>query len=80
MYSLNNGYALPYITMKKIDTLITDIYNLFKDGGGCTLSTKNRDKIIDQCLSNIKDQLLDSVTGNDIQPKKLRMSNVGYPI
>ena len=79
MYSQNNGYALPYITMKKIDTLITDIYNLFKDEGGCTLSTKNRDKIIDQCLSNIKDQLLDSVTGNDIQPKKLRMSNVGYP-
>jgi hypothetical protein len=79
VYSHSNGYALPIFTMKKIDTLITDIYNLFKDEGGCSLSTKNRDKIIDQCLSNIKDQLIDAVTGKDIQPNKLRMSNVGYP-
>ena len=73
--------------MKKIDTLIPDIYNLFKDEEdspisdkrGCTLSDKKRDEVIDQCLSNIKDQLIDAITSNDIQPKKLRMSNVGYP-
>ena len=65
--------------MKKIDTLISDIYNLFSDGGGCKISKAKRDKAIEQCVSNIKQQLLDSVTGNDIQPKKLRMSNVGYP-
>ena len=79
MYSHSNGYALPIFTMKKIDTLITDIYNLFKEEGGCTLSEKKRDKIIDQCLSNIKEQLVDAITGQDIQPKKLRMFNVGYP-
>ena len=65
--------------MKKIDTLVPDIYSLYADDGGCKISKVKRDKAIEQCVSNIKQQLLDAVTGDDIQPKKLRMSNVGYP-
>ena len=65
--------------MKKIDTLTQDIYSLFSNDGGCKIPKDKMDKAIEQCVSNIKQQLLDAVTGNNIQPKKLRMSNVGYP-
>ena len=79
MYSRSNGYALPIFIMKKIQTLIKDIYNLFKEDKGCSLSEKKRDKIIDTCVENIRQQLTVSIMGNDIDKKKLRMSNVGYP-
>jgi len=65
--------------MKKIDTLTQDIYSLFSEDGGCKIPKVKMDKAIEQCVSNIKQQLLDAVTGNNIQPKRLRMSNVGYP-
>ena len=65
--------------MKKIDTLTQDIYSLFSNDGGCKIPKDKMDKAIEQCVSNIKQQLVDAVTGNNVQPKRLRMSNVGYP-
>jgi len=65
--------------MKKINSLIKDIYNLFKEDKGCKLSEKKRHEIIDVCVENIRDQLNVSVMGKDIDKAKLRMSNVGYP-
>ena len=65
--------------MKKINSLIKDIYNLFKDNKGCKLKTKDRDAIIDVCVENIRDQLTSSIMGNDRDASRLRMSNVGYP-
>tara|TARA_R110002012_G_scaffold168847_1_gene332615 strand:- start:9990 stop:10892 length:903 start_codon:yes stop_codon:yes gene_type:complete len=74
-----SGYALPIYFMKKINTLVKDIYNLFKEEHGCKLSEKEQHKIISNCVSNIHNQLSQSVNGKDIHKKKLRMSNVGYP-
>ena len=65
--------------MKNINSLIKDIYNLFKDNKGCKLKTKDRDAIIDVCVENIRDQLTSSIMGNDRDASRLRMSNVGYP-
>lgn len=65
--------------MKKINSLIKDIYNLFKNDKGCKLKIKDRDAIIDVCVENIRGQLTSSIMGNDRDASRLRMSNVGYP-
>ena len=65
--------------MKKITSLIKDIYNLFKEDKGCKLSDSKRDKIIDTCVENIRKQLTTSIMGKDKDEARLRMSNVGYP-
>ena len=65
--------------MKKISSLIKDIYNLFKEDKGCKLSEKNRNEIIDHCVENIRQQLTVSIMGKDKERSRLRMSNVGYP-
>lgn len=65
--------------MKKINSLIKDIYNLFRDNKGCKLKIKDRDAIIDVCVENIRGQLTSSIMGNDRDASRLRMSNVGYP-
>ena len=75
----STGYALPIFIMKNINTLIQDIYNLFKEEKGCKLNQSTQNKIISKCVANIHEQLIQSVNGKDIQDKKLRMSNVGYP-
>jgi hypothetical protein len=65
--------------MKKIENLIPDIYNLFKDGKGCKLSDEQTGEIISRCVDNIYEEINRAVTGESEQVKRLRLSNVGYP-
>ena len=65
--------------MKKIEKLIPDIYNLFKDCKGCKLSYEQTGEIISRCVDNIYEEINKAVTGESEQVKRLRLSNVGYP-
>ena len=65
--------------MKKIEKLIPDIYNLFKDGKGCKLDDQQTGEIISRCVDNIYEEINKAVTGKSEQVKRLRLSNVGYP-
>lgn len=66
---------------KKIDTLITDIYNLFKNGRGkgCKVDSIDLQDILQITTGNIWWEIKKAVTGESEEIKRLRMSNVGYP-
>ena len=65
--------------MKKIDTLVEDIYNLFEPSIKNNIKEKDLDKYLEQFSKNVTNNIKTVLNEQPKKKRKLSLSSIGTP-